>query len=505
MPLTTRSDPPEAMTTTLYRVMNSLYEHLSRSATPNDGVLSVRVIGEFSAGKTRLLRELLGRQIPPALFPISSLERQTRLPLEITYGDPATLELIERANDYDSAAVVTHLNTFPERDQLVQYDPQHHRLRLTIPELRLFLPNGDHYNADDQTSKRLLLIDMPGWGSGDDAIAEGDAGAMMAGDYNLALVFVVNASRLDGENNAARLRDFLEVLAGADFVADPTLLIVITHCPCADQERLTVRLRRHVTALWQEELEEESEALQLHLLAVDFAELTPDELSAFSATFWRHLLAPLQQEPTAPVTPPWIAAMRRWSAADDPRPRLRESSAWLAQIRNILAQVAPTAGDFLPGMNRHRLLGLEADAIHARLLQQWWRKTGYPNQQQLAASLAPPAPLFADHPLGHWWSDYWQANLEQTWRPVWHFFEAAEQALRQVQPDTPDINAHLARHLNESYYAATQALDSSFTVLMESVEALAEESQLERVVATLLSLSLLEARYAEQYAKQRGI
>ncbi len=139
------------------------------------------------------------------------------------------------------------------------------------------------------------------------------------------------------------------------------------------------------------------------------------------------------------------------------------------------------------------------------LLQQWWRKTGYPDQQQLAASLAPPAPLFADHPLGHWWSDYWQANLEQTWRPVWHFFEAAEQALRQVQPDTPDINAHLARHLNESYYAATQALDSSFTVLMESVEALAEESQLERVVATLLSLSLLEARYAEQYAKQRGI
>jgi len=72
----------------------------------SDGVLTARIIGEFSAGKTRLLRELLVPLIPPALFPLSSLERQTRLRLEITHGETPRLSLIERPQDYSPA---THL------------------------------------------------------------------------------------------------------------------------------------------------------------------------------------------------------------------------------------------------------------------------------------------------------------------------------------------------------------------------------------------------------------
>ena len=46
-----------------------------------DGVLTARVVGEYSAGKTRVIREILANQIPQQYSPISSLEAQTRLQL----------------------------------------------------------------------------------------------------------------------------------------------------------------------------------------------------------------------------------------------------------------------------------------------------------------------------------------------------------------------------------------------------------------------------------------
>lgn len=489
---------PSKATEIVYRALRTLAERLSHPTAPPDGLLSARVIGEFSAGKTRLLRELLGEQIPPALFPVSSLERQTRLPLEITYGETVTLELIERPDDCNAATVVTTLSTFPQRDELGEYDPLRHRLRLTVPEQRLFLQTGDHYSEDDQDPKRLLLIDMPGWNSGQDDIAESEAAGIMAGYYNLALVFVVNANRLDGQSNHERLRDFLSAFAEALFAGPATLLVVITHCSRDNHERLSARMRERILSLWAE-LDEDAEALCLHLLAVDFAELTPDELSAFRETFWTHLLAPVQQEPTGSAAHPWIAPMRHWSGEQDPRPHLASAAARIADARALLARACQD-GDFLPGMNMHRLLGLDAAAIQARLLETWRRQMQCPDLEHLAARLATPAPLEDEHPLSLWWNHYWQTNLEQALAPTRRFFALVDRALGEIQPDTPDLSAHLSARLSEAHREAVQALDSSFTCLVETAKTLAEESHLERAVATLLSLSLLEARYADHYA-----
>ena len=497
MPPTARHHQTTA-TATVYRALHTLAERLNRPSAPPDGLLSARVIGEFSAGKTRLLRELLGDWIPPALFPVSSLERQTRLPLEITYGESATLELIERANDYDTAVVLETLSTFPRREELSDYDPLRYRLRLTIPEPRLFLPTGDHYGEDDHEPKRLLLLDMPGWNSGEDEIAESDAAGIMAGYHNLALVFVVNATRLDGQDNHERLRDFLSAFAEADFVGVPTLIVVITHCPRADRERLSARMRERVMSMWAE-LDQEPEALCLHLMAVDFAELTPDECTAFRESLWTHLLAPLPEEPTEPAAHPWIASMRHWSGDADPRPRLPLAAARITDARALLER-ACQGDDFLPGMNMHRLLGLDAAAIQARLLETWRRQLQCPDLEHLEARLATPAPLEDEHPLSLWWNHYWQDNLEQALAPTRRFFALADRALGEIQPDTPDLSAHLSVRLSEAHREAIQALDSSFTCLVETAKTLAEESHLERAVATLLSLSLLEARYADHYA-----
>lgn len=488
-------------TAVVYHGLRMLAERLSHPAAPPDGLLSARVIGEFSAGKTRLLRELLGEKIPPALFPISSLERQTRLPLEITYGESSTLELIERPNDYNAAVIIKTLDAFPAREEISEYDPQQYRLRLTIPEQQLFLPTGDHYGEDDHEPKRLLLIDMPGWNSGQDDIAEGDAAAIMAGYHNLALIFVVNATRLDGQDNHNRLRDFLSTFAEANFVDKPTLLVIITHCPRNDQHRLRQRMRERITALWAG-LEQDDEALSLHLLAVDFSEMTAHDLTAFREAFWRRLLSPIHHKSTGVSEHSWIAPIRRWSGNQDLRPRLLLAATRLNEAHTLLNQ-ANQAGDFLPGMNMHRLLGLDATAIQDRLMGLWLRQLHCSDRQDLATRLTIPAPLADEHPLSDWWNQYWQTNLEQALAPTRQFFALAEQAFSAVQPDTPDLREHLATRLNGAHHTALRALDSSFTRLVETAQSLTKESQLERAVATLLRLSLLETRYADYCAWAR--
>ena len=489
---------PPPHTDTVYLTLRTFAERMNRPVTPADGWLSARVIGEFSAGKTRLLRELLADTIPPPLFPVSSLERQTRLPLEITYGETPDLTLIERAEDCDRLGdPVRRFQTFPLREDLAEYDPLHYRLRLAIPEPRLFLPTGDRCQ-DGDTPKRLLLIDLPGWNSGEDALAEQAATTLLTGYYNLSLVFVIDANRLDGTANDERLRDFLGALDEADFVGEHHLVVVITHCPPADQSRLTERMNTRVLNLWKEL--DSGEKLVLRMMAVDFGTLEPSELAAFREEFWSHLLAPLKEE-TAPAHP-WIAGIRAWPADWDPRPRL--SGAWnlLEEARTLLGR-ACIEGEFLPGMNRHRLLGLDAAGIYDHVRGPWLRQLDCQSPERIAERLAAPPPLPDPHPLADWWQGYWQANLERTLTPVRAFFHQADAALRAISPETLDVRAHLAERLTGPYREAVGALDSSFSCLVETAQALATEPQPERALATLLSLSLLEARYADYYDRAK--
>ncbi|MBB1077311.1 dynamin family protein [Rhodoferax sp. 4810] len=495
---------PTTNTAIVYRTLRTFSNHMQRTATPPDGLLSARVIGEFSAGKTRLLRELLGDVIPPPLFPVSSLECQTRLPLEITFAPTPALTLIQRANDYDTAAPIKLLTQFPVREELADYDPQHHRLQLTIPDQHLFLPDGDHYE-DNNDPKRLLLIDMPGWNSGDDALADSAAIDLMAGYHNLALVFVVNANRLDGSANSERLREFLDTFSTADFVGRPTLIIVITHCPRPDQERLNNRLRERVLTLWQNELDQDAAQLDLQVLPVEFSELTPDELTQFRTTFWAHLLAPLANDatPINPAAHPWLAQLNRWPSEWDVRPQLIQAQTVLTAARELLTH-ARINNDFLPGMNMHRLIGLDAVAIQNKLRTQWLRQLKCQTQQQLTDRLAALTLLPTDHPLTAWWNEYWYANVERVLAQVRAFFQQADVAFQQVQTNTPDLHVHLAKHLHEPYQTALRLLDSSFTALVNTAPALADEPQCSRATATLLNLSLLEARYADYYQQARG-
>ena len=63
--------------------LQSFAKKMEKETQLKDGCLTARIVGEFSAGKTRLLKELLNEVIPADLFPVSSIERQTKLQLEI--------------------------------------------------------------------------------------------------------------------------------------------------------------------------------------------------------------------------------------------------------------------------------------------------------------------------------------------------------------------------------------------------------------------------------------
>lgn len=478
------------------RALQAFAAHMTKVQQVSDGLLTARVIGEFSAGKTRFLRELLGDSIPPALYPVSSLERQTRLPLEITYGPKPELTLVQRANDYeinDKTLTLQTLTEFPDREATLQYDPLRHRLRLAIPEDRLILKNGDGY-SDDKSAKRLFLIDMPGWNSGDDLLAEGDASEVMAGFHNLALVYVVSAVRLDGLQNSERLNNFLQAFSEADFVGAPHLIVVMTHCPAAEVNALQAKVKKQVNAMWAEL--GEASPLSMALFSIDFEEASPAELVAFRDEFWQSLLSPLGHPVVASVQHPWVHALRSWPKhwlLDEP---IAQTHALLTQARAVL-QAASQEKNYLVGMNMTKLSGLDKPAIKKRLKETWSRQ-----MRDTAAAVNKPLhqciPILDDkHPLVVWWDTYWVPHLQIALHPIGHFLEAASGALNQVSPHTSDLQEHLSQQLDAPYQQAVQAVYGSFSQVVDNLQKLPKETPPEQTLATLLRLSLFQMRYQD--------
>ena len=479
-----------------YLALKAFASHMTKVHQVSDGLLTARVIGEFSAGKTRFLREFLGDSIPPALYPVSSLERQTRLPLEITYGLEPELTLVQRANDYDineKTLTLQTLTEFPDREATMGHDPLRHRLRLALPEDRLILQNGDGY-SDDKSAKRLFLIDMPGWNSGDDLLAEGDASQIMAGFHNLALVYVVSAVRLDGLKNSERLNNFLQAFAEADFVGDPHLIVIMTHCPADEADALQEKVNKQVNAMWAEL--GESSPLSMDLFSVDFEEISDDELSEFRNSFWNSLLSPLRQHAALPVPHPWVPSLRNWPAHWMLEGPVAQSQALLMQARSVL-KTACQDGSYLAGMNMTKLSGLNTTAIQERLQNTW-------NRQMRDTAAASDQPLHLavpnvdeKHPLAGWWNGYWVPNLQSSLRFVDDFVNVVPVALKRVNSNTPNLQDCLDQQLNIPYGHAMRAMNNGFTQIADALKNLPNETPPEQFLATLLQLGLIQMRYQD--------
>lgn len=484
---------------------------MEQQTMPKDGVLTARVVGEFSAGKTRLLRELLSEHLPETLFPVSSLERQTRLQLEITYGNAPQLSVVRRAADHETAAVeLQRLTQFPERHELAEFDPMQDRLRLTVPDVHLVLANGDGY-SDDSDAKRLFLIDTPGWNSGDDALAESPAARMLTGYHNLSLVHVTQAGRVDSAINDAHLNEFLDAFEDADFIERHSLVFVITHCSPDEADRLRSRAEERVLTHWQA-LGHETDDLTLTVLCVDFGTMQNTGRQDFRESFWQALLAPLRERATrlklTDLNPTalsghgsdlWSAALRRHASGWSLAAALTDTHALIVQARQLLSN-AIKEGDYIAGMNRYRLMGLDQKAAQAKLHQAWWRQLGSESPDGLVSMLPQPAAApDKSHPLAIWWRTYWQASVDAALRPFIDFFATMDRLIESIDSETEDIQEVLKKGLTDQHRVAVGALDSSFIQLVETAQQHVTALPIERATATLLTLSLLDARYRDHY------
>lgn len=458
----------------------------------SDGSLSARIVGEFSAGKTRLLSAVLGDIVPDALMPISSRDVQTRLPLEVTYGEQPSLTVVEYLPGSDvNANIMRELEQFPAREQVLEMAlaPELHRLRLALPLEKLVLPDGDFFD-DSKTPKRLFLIDMPGWNSIDDHIAEEDARVQMTGGFNLALVYVVNADRLDSAGNKQRLAEFMEALADAEFIKRARMILVITHCREAESTRMRARGAQQATDLWTGAIGMALDELELTVLSAEFDELDPVELEGFRSQFWQALLAPLREENHAQH--PWVQRIRGWDEAWQLAPKIEHSLAALKELRE--AMLRGRQGElFIPGMNMHRLKGLATEELVERLRQHWLRQTRCTKLAAVSNSIENGG-LDLSHPLGPWWAELWQPQLVDLSVAVQHFFNRADEAFSAVTVSTVDLEAHLACWLDAPYAAASACLQGSFARLIETAAGITSGPP-EKLLATILSLLALQQRF----------
>lgn len=487
-------------------VVQSIYHFAQQldQVTPKieDGVLTIRVVGEFSAGKTRVIREILKDKIPEPFLPISSQEAQTKLQLEISYGEQDQLFLIEKPEDMDEAIILEELKEFPTREQVSLYDPETHRLRLLIQEPLFILSQGDGYYEGDHPTK-MFLIDTPGWNSGDDDLAEQDARKFLVGEHNLAIVYVCHANRLDGELNQAHLNNFLEALGEAQlqFVEKKShLQVIITHCQSDSQQRLINRMQQRIETAWQD-LGFQTDDLLLKINAFDFAEMSEKELIQFRQNFWSDLLKPLNHEKFEFNTS-YSQQILNWQQDWDIRSYLLQHFDVTAKIENLIPNFC-IDGQFIQNMNMTRLKGLSKAEIQQRLTERWFKQLNIQNAEELSL-FHQFVNLPEHHPLSVWWNEYWLVELKKIYQPIQDFIVTMQSSIQQVDENVVDLQVYLKQQLDAIYitFSLQHPQTASFQLLLKTVKNNMQHLALDQFIATLLKLSILQSRYCDHYQHQ---
>lgn len=481
---------------TVRETVENLGKEFSRAPELGDAGMAIRIIGEFSAGKTRLVRELIRDLAPAALLPVSSREVQTRLPLEVTYGETPALHLVRRAWDTEAAQALRELPAFPERGDLADEDPRDTRLRLAVPEPRLTLAEGDGLYEDDTRPMRLFLIDMPGWNSEDDA--SGADGLELSEDWeNLALVYVSHVTRLDSALNQRRLELFLRALNDGTLLRARDrlpLFFLITACPAEERATVEKTLAKRLRAQLGDD-----DKFPVKIAAVDFNAMPAEELTRFRGAFWNHVLL---ESPSPALEQNSVGRrIENWPEACALRPYFARCSDFIARFDALYSRACAT-DSYMGGRHMRFFAGLDAPGMAGRARALWYKQLEEPRGLEAIADLALPE-LPADHPLAPWLEVYWYPRLRGFHERMLAFFTRVDQTLGLLTPDIDDLEAWLAERLDGSRRAAGEAMPRSFRRMCDSIAGLPEDMPEMRRMATVLTLSLIEARYDDAWRRWR--
>jgi hypothetical protein len=264
------------------------------------------------------------------------------------------------------------------------------------------------------------------------------------GEYNLALIYVCKAERLDSQGNREHLQTFMQHLAeaSADFLQNTRLLFVLTHCPEPEAERFSERAAQGVKTLWSQ-LEQDEDSLELDIFCIDFSGLPESRLEQFRARFWHSLLQPLGQPPDT-HTDPLEAALRHWPTDWHLDVPLQHTHTLLTRARTLLDQAIHN-GELIAGMNHHRLLGLDEANQRSRLCKAWYRQLDC-ETAEWRDWLLPTLP--EGHPLDDWWRNYWQTRIEQVLHPIQQFFQRTDTLIQHLPPEQmQNLQSHLLQTL----------------------------------------------------------
>lgn len=458
-----------------------------------DETAVIHIIGAFSAGKSRLVRELLSEhEQAKNLLPISSQERQTALPLEITYAETANLFQFE-LNDYDKKIL---LNQFPTREQQMQFNPELHRLRLEIPEKNLLLGNVELVSSDEGI-KRLLLKDMPGWNSGDSFISENPlAGGLVSSD-NISLVYVVQANRVDSQDDYIRLEAIFKAVESfeAFFYGGFNLVIVVTHCETPEgNTAIETKLKNRLLEL-AEKVDFDLDESRINVLCIDFSEKYEKyySLNEFKSSFWTAVLNPIADKKTE-NTSSYFADKLEQPDLQIKQP-LTESLALLKQAKDFVHNFKKEQ-EFIQGMNNTRLLGMSEKERRAKVLNAWKKQVGELDIHKITNhSLQLPS----EHPLEFWWTNYWLKNLSIIIESVSELSTMMQNAIEQLPLEVSDLQQYFADEVESEYISVKHKMQVSFISFCHAIEPLKAQSSNATIIATLLSLSVFDAKYCDYY------
>ncbi|QTA82449.1 Dynamin domain-containing protein [Desulfonema limicola] len=452
---------------------------LEQSLKPQiqDSDITVRIIGEFSSGKSRLVRELFKDIVPDNLLPVSRRARETLVPLEITYGDEIALWEIQREQDEKTKPeYIRKWEHFPQRGEFEfsEHELKTHRLRLTLPQKELRIDKHP-FNKNSKGQFRIFLIDTPGWNSGElDSSRD-----TLTGEMILASIYVIQAVRIDSRDNEDELHTLLsEIKDRASFLERENLMVYVTHWfedkNHSDlKDRFEARLRKTAEKAGFDDMLIQTEYL-------DFDNMDKAGRLEFRKNFWKKFNKGFSGTSDPVFSPEKI--IETWNLT----PQLRIMAEKITQTSQILEKFR-TGDEFIPGMNMTRLKAYPQAEWQERLWCKWNLSVNSDNNEELIE-------LENSHPLSAWWNQILLNRVRTGLKQTDNLIQSAFKTLSQLNVTIENLNEFIKEKLELAYEETQQKYLWTESLFPPSlVKIINENGNQTKILATLIAITICQS------------
>lgn len=478
--------PSVAPTTELEESLQALASGLSAELDPgvSESAFCIRIVGEFSVGKSRFLAEMLRGRVSDHLLPTSNLAPETKFSLEVTHGDEERLCVINRAvdevTDPEIAATLEEFPTRRELEELGYVDQNQYRLRLTVDAPELVWDSDPLAMEEDKSAPtRIYLVDTPGWQASEDDIVEFELGLTPP-----AAIFVTSPVRLQNRALIEHFVDFAEEVSYCEPIDGHKLTVVPVVTHWKESEIASEKLDEVLNQV-EDKLDDRQHQM-VDPLCVELSEYSEDELDQIRDRFW-NLMA--SADPTPGVNAPGSrpSDVSRLVDSWELKKAFEQAATALDRGDQLLDGLGTPPRPF-SGMNMTRLKVYLDDDRHVQKLRRTMRRE-FEITEETADELAfHPPQLDADHPLHHWWNNHFLPTVGGAVQSLSKLTERLWALPDRVTENIDDLTDWTRHEIEEPWTKArNNALAARLlfpTGLREAVRDGAPQSE---IVATMLS------------------